>query len=84
MYTDTLPTHLCVQLRAVHGLAATNPFLYAVYTRIAELDLRSVGLTTTWHALQPKIREEEWQGVKQRYWQLDEYWLPLCRFEDFS
>jgi protein arginine N-methyltransferase 2 len=62
-----------------HGLAATNPFLYQVYTRIAELDLHHIGLDTTWHPLRPSIREQEWLGVKHKYWQLDTYYCPLAR-----
>ncbi|TKY89381.1 hypothetical protein EX895_001912 [Sporisorium graminicola] len=64
-----------------HGLGATNAFFYDVYTRIAELDLREIGLSTQWHLLTPAIKEEEWHGVKQKYWQLDRYHCPLSRLD---
>ena len=64
-----------------HGLGATNQFFYDVYTRISELDLREIGLTTTWHTVQPKIKQEEWQGVKQKYWTLPQYYLPLAKMD---
>lgn len=67
-----------------HGLGATNAFFYDVYTRISELDLREIGLSTTWHSIKPKIKEEEWQGVKRKYWSLEEYHCPVSRMEDWS
>ena len=69
---------------AVHGLGATNQFFYDVYTRISELDLREIGLTTQWHTLSPSIREQEWQGVKQKYWQLERYYCPLAQLDVFG
>ncbi|SPO22263.1 related to RMT2 - protein-arginine N-methyltransferase [Ustilago trichophora] len=67
-----------------HGLGATNQFFYDVYTRISELDLREIGLTTQWHTLSPCIKEEEWQGVKQKYWQLDRYYCPIAQLDVFD
>lgn len=64
-----------------HGLGATNQFIYDVYTRISELDLREIGLTTTWHTISPTIKEEEWEGVKQKYWTLGEYYCPLAKLD---
>ncbi|WFD42848.1 type IV protein arginine methyltransferase [Malassezia psittaci] len=61
-----------------HGLAATNRFLYEVYTRVCELDLREIGLVTEWQTLSPRITEEDWNGVKRKYWSLAEYNLPLA------
>ena len=68
----------------VHGLGATNQFFYDVYTRISELDLREIGLTTQWHTLAPKIKEEEWHGVKQKYWQLERYYCPIAQLDVFD
>ncbi|GAK64878.1 arginine N-methyltransferase [Moesziomyces antarcticus] len=64
-----------------HGLGATNQFFYDVYTRISELDLREIGLTTQWHTMAPSIRDEEWAGVKQRYWQLALYYCPIAQLD---
>lgn len=65
----------------VHGLAATNLFLYNVYTRVAELDLRDIGLSTSWTTLPMHVKEEIWKGVKRKYWTLDRYYLPVCQME---
>lgn len=64
-----------------HGLAATDRFLYDVYTRIAELDLREIGLATTWTTLYPDVQEETWDGVKRKYWTLDDYYLPVAQLQ---
>lgn len=62
-------------------LLPTNQFFYDVYTRISELDLNEIGLKTQWHVMQPQIKEEEWQGVKRKYWDLARYYCPLARME---
>ena len=62
---------------AVHGLAATNGFFYNIFTRVAELDLREIGLETKWHALPMSVKEDTWKGIKRKYWTLDEYYLPV-------
>ncbi|AXA49468.1 type IV protein arginine methyltransferase [Malassezia restricta] len=60
-----------------HGLAATNGFFYNIFTRVAELDLREIGLETKWHALPMSVKEDTWKGIKRKYWTLDEYYLPV-------
>ncbi|KAJ1019400.1 hypothetical protein NDA16_004517 [Ustilago loliicola] len=64
-----------------HGLGATNQFFYDVYTRISELDLREIGLTTRWEVIEPEIKQEEWEGVKQKYWTLDRYYCPIAQLD---
>lgn len=64
-----------------HGLAATNRFLYEVYTRVSELDLREIGLVTKWKMLFPDVTEETWNGVKRKYWSLDRYYLPIAHLQ---
>lgn len=64
-----------------HGLAATNRFLYEVYTRVSELDLRDIGLVTEWRTLHPRVAEEVWNGVKRQYWSLDAYYLPVAHMQ---
>ncbi|EPQ28325.1 uncharacterized protein PFL1_04152 [Pseudozyma flocculosa PF-1] len=64
-----------------HGLAATNPFFYDVYTRLAELDLIDVGLDTQWHVMTPECPEEEWDGVLRKYWSLESYACPVARYK---
>ena len=67
----------------VHGLAGTNRFLYDVYTRVAELDLRGIGLGTEWEEMRPQLTEETWQGTLRSYWTLDSFRIPLCRMNVF-
>ncbi|KAE8232486.1 hypothetical protein CF326_g2480 [Tilletia indica] len=62
-----------------HGLAGTNDFLYDVYTRLSELDLQSIGLSTQWHAVHPQLTEEVWRGVRREYWSLPRFLIPVSR-----
>ncbi|KAL9938954.1 hypothetical protein V8E36_001767 [Tilletia maclaganii] len=62
-----------------HGLAGTNAFFYDVYTRLSELDLRAIGLSTTWTAVHPQLTEEVWRGVKREYWSLPKFLIPVSR-----
>ncbi|KAI3628241.1 type IV protein arginine methyltransferase [Malassezia furfur] len=64
-----------------HGLAATNRFLYEVYTRVSELDLREIGLVTEWQTLCPRVEAEDWNGVKRQYWSLAQYYLPIAHLQ---
>lgn len=64
-----------------HGLAATNRFLYEVYTRVSELDLREIGLVTAWETLYPRVAEDTWNGVKRKYWTLAQYYLPIAHLQ---
>lgn len=64
-----------------HGLAATNQFFYHVFTRVAELDLRDIGLNTEWTTLPMNVEEVVWEGVKRKYWTLDQYFLPLSKMQ---
>lgn len=64
-----------------NGLGATNPFFHDVYCNIAQMDLANMGLSTKY--LTVKIDPSDakiWEGVKRRYWTLDTYNLPVCRF----
>jgi protein arginine N-methyltransferase 2 len=60
-------------------------FSYDVYTRLAELDLRDVGMETEWETVPVKMedKEEVWRGVRREYWKLDEYRLPICQMSIF-
>lgn len=65
-----------------HGLGADRRVCYDVYTKVVELDLFDAGFDVSWEERQ--ISEEDssaqWVGVKRRYWDLNEYRLPLCTF----
>lgn len=83
-FFESLPNFLSgpqARFSFFHGLAATNQFLYDVYTRVSELDLRNIGLSTHWHLVYPEIAENTWLGVKRKYWTLDCYHLPACHMQ---
>ncbi|TAQ87690.1 hypothetical protein B7494_g3990 [Chlorociboria aeruginascens] len=67
-----------------NGLGADRRVCYDVYCKVAELDLLDAGLDVEWVDVEVgNLGEEgegEWKGVKRRYWTLDRYRLPVCRF----
>ena len=64
-----------------NGLGADRQICYDVYTKVVEMDLFEAGFDTEWETLPvEKVGDEEWQGVKRRYWALEEYKLPICTF----
>ncbi|EHL02822.1 S-adenosyl-L-methionine-dependent methyltransferase [Glarea lozoyensis ATCC 20868] len=67
-----------------NGLGADRRVCYDVYTRVVECDLVDAGLEVEWEDVEVgKLGEEgegEWEGVRRRYWTLEGYRLPTCRF----
>jgi type IV protein arginine methyltransferase len=65
-----------------NGLGADRQVCYDVYGKVLEMDLFEAGYDTEWETLQvPDMEEtEEWRGVRRRYWALNEYRLPICKF----
>ncbi|PQE18733.1 arginine N-methyltransferase 2 protein [Rutstroemia sp. NJR-2017a BBW] len=67
-----------------NGLGADRRICYDVYTRVAEMDLNEAGLEVEWTDVEvPELGKEgegEWEGVRRRYWVLERYRLPVCRF----
>ncbi|RDL29967.1 Arginine N-methyltransferase 2 [Venustampulla echinocandica] len=67
-----------------NGLGADRRVCYDVYTRVVECDLADAGLDVEWEAIDvPALGGEgegEWEGVRRRYWTLDRYQLPVCKF----
>ena len=66
-----------------NGLAADNAFFHQVCCQVAQCELAHLGFDVQYIALpinasDPKI----WDGVGNRYWQLDHYFLPIVQFED--
>ncbi|EKM81002.1 hypothetical protein AGABI1DRAFT_71703 [Agaricus bisporus var. burnettii JB137-S8] len=62
-----------------HGLGATNPLFYDVYTRISELHLAEIGLDVQWSDVdvRPPKYEERWARSRE-YFTLPTYRLPLA------
>lgn len=67
-----------------NGLGADRQVCYDVYSKVVEIDLLEAGYDVEWETLkvQDLSREQQWEGVKRPYWQLEEYRLPVCTFID--
>lgn len=65
-----------------NGLGADRQVCYDVYTKIVEMDLFEAGLDTEWEDIRiPDLEEKgEWEGVRRKYWALDNYRMPTCKF----
>ncbi|MCJ1261468.1 Arginine N-methyltransferase 2 [Lobaria immixta] len=65
-----------------NGLGADRQICYDVYGKVVEMDLFEAGFDTEWTTVNvPEMKDdEEWEGVKRKYWALREYRLPICRF----
>ncbi|KAI9701777.1 MAG: Arginine N-methyltransferase 2 [Candelina mexicana] len=66
------------------GCGADRRICYDVYTKVVKMDLFEAGFEVEWEEIEVDVggMEErgEWEGVRRRYWVLDEYRLPICRF----
>ncbi|CAO3623849.1 unnamed protein product [Cunninghamella blakesleeana] len=65
-----------------NGLGATNQFFHDIYCRVSEVDLHDIGLDTEYTDMDIPTADEKgvWDGVRQRYWVLEKYKLPICKF----
>lgn len=65
-----------------NGLGADRQVCYDVYGKVVEMDLFEAGFDTEWTIIdvQQMKGDEEWKGVRRKYWALREYRLPVCRF----
>lgn len=65
-----------------NGLGADRQVCYDVYTRVVEMDLFDAGMDTEFEDIHiPDLDEQgEWEGVRRRYWALDNYRMPTCKF----
>ncbi|KAF1834866.1 arginine N-methyltransferase 2 [Decorospora gaudefroyi] len=65
-----------------NGMGADRQIVYDVYNKIVEFDLFEAGFDTEWKTIPvPNLDEQgEWEGVRRKYWVLDEYKLPTCTF----
>ncbi|PVH72050.1 arginine N-methyltransferase 2 [Cadophora sp. DSE1049] len=67
-----------------NGLGADRRVCYDVYCRVVEMDALEAGLDVEWEDVEVGTLggegEGEWKGVRRRYWVLERYRLPICRF----
>ncbi|GAB2269626.1 hypothetical protein Dimus_004551 [Dionaea muscipula] len=69
-----------------NGLCGDNAFFHVVYCHLVSLELENLGFSTQLIPLPVKacLTEDVWKGVRQKYWQLDTYYLPVCQPSEFS
>ena len=64
-----------------NGLGADRQVCYDVYCKLVEMDLFEAGFDTAWETMRVEdLEKDEWEGIKRRYWVLEEYRLPVCEF----
>ncbi|KAH7364738.1 putative arginine N-methyltransferase 2 [Rhexocercosporidium sp. MPI-PUGE-AT-0058] len=67
-----------------NGLGADRRVCYDVYCRVVEMDCMEAGLDVEWTDVDVEVLggegEGEWEGVRRRYWVLERYRLPVCKF----
>uniref|UniRef100_A0A1I8JQ03 RMT2 domain-containing protein n=1 Tax=Macrostomum lignano TaxID=282301 RepID=A0A1I8JQ03_9PLAT len=64
-----------------NGMCPDNVFFHAVACEVVRLRLLRLGLRCTFRPLPVKVDDAKlWQGVRDRYWHFDTYYLPeVCR-----
>jgi len=40
------------------------------------------GFDIEWTDMEIPTLDKEWEGVKRKYWNVDKYRLPVCKFMD--
>ncbi|KAL1976360.1 hypothetical protein VTN31DRAFT_2642 [Thermomyces dupontii] len=66
-----------------NGMGADRQISYDVYQKVVELDAFEAGYDITWETIPvPKMDDRDWEGVRRKYWVVDSYRLPICRFMD--
>ncbi|KAI9733933.1 MAG: Arginine N-methyltransferase 2 [Cirrosporium novae-zelandiae] len=65
-----------------NGMGADRRISYDVYQRIVEIDLFEAGFEVQWGDVEIGDLEAggDWEGVKRKYWVLDRYRMPICKF----
>ncbi|KAK5098518.1 Arginine N-methyltransferase 2 [Exophiala xenobiotica] len=65
-----------------NGMGADRQISYDVYQKVVEMDLFEAGFDVEWHDIDIPELDAEWEGVKRKYWNVQKYRLPACRFMD--
>jgi type IV protein arginine methyltransferase len=65
-----------------NGLGADRQISYDVYSHVVEVDLKEYGLKVQYIKLPVGPGDEEqWRGIRQKYWNLHEFLLPKVSFD---
>mmetsp|Transcript_21503 Transcript_21503/g.27467 ORF Transcript_21503/g.27467 Transcript_21503/m.27467 type:complete len:293 (+) Transcript_21503:113-991(+) len=70
-----------------NGLCPGNIFFHGVACQIVQLELENLGFQTEFHPIpvDSKVKEDTtWEGVKNKYWHMDSYYLPVALFKPQS
>lgn len=68
-----------------NGLGADRQVCYDVYKNVVEVDLQEYGLNVEFEVI--KVNKDVtgddghvWDGIKRRYWVVEDFYLPVCTF----
>ncbi|EEH38118.1 arginine N-methyltransferase [Paracoccidioides lutzii Pb01] len=65
-----------------NGMGADRQISYDVYQKVVEMDLLEAGFDVDWEEIKVPQLDKEWDGVRRKYWVVDNYRLPTCRYLD--
>ncbi|OAP65234.1 hypothetical protein AYL99_01206 [Fonsecaea erecta] len=65
-----------------NGMGADRQISYDVYQKVVEFDLFESDFDVEWETVDLPNLTGEWEGVRRKYWDIDRYRLPICKFMD--
>ena len=65
-----------------NSMGADRQISYDVYQKVVELDLFESGFDIEWTDVELSNLEQQWEGVRRKYWNISQYRLPICKFMD--
>jgi len=65
-----------------NGMGADRQISYDVYQKVVEMDMFESGFDVEWTEIALPPLEKAWEGVRRKYWDIEKYRLPLCKFMD--
>ncbi|KIV80728.1 hypothetical protein PV11_08211 [Exophiala sideris] len=65
-----------------NGMGADRQISYDIYQKVVEMDLFEAGFDVEWKDVDLPKLDQEWDGVRRKYWNVDHYRLPVCKFMD--
>ena len=65
-----------------NGMGADRQICYDVYQKVVEMDLFENGFDVEWKDVELPKLDQEWDGVRRKYWNVGSYRLPICKFMD--
>jgi protein arginine N-methyltransferase 2 len=61
-----------------NGLSPDNIFFHGVACNCVQIQLEAIGLNTEFIPCEIQVKNEDWLGVRRKYWHFDQYFLPRC------